>query len=414
MRIETGNQHESNSLDCDAGFDSFIADWVTIWFLERFYDSEGDQIAQAFRDELEPYYDGDVADLSASEALRAYNEEFARPGSELGDVVGAASAAIHEVASLGPAFIINTGDLVLEANQGSADAIERWFRFFVSLVEPLPMPLYNTIGNNEIAGTENDDFPADDVRFGKHYFEKYFGPTQFSFDYGDFHFVALDTHRPDPDSNDPKDRSFTHMEPEISAWADADLEAHRGQVLVALNHEPFHWDPGWPFDKQEVAQDDGLFAKHRVAYVLTGHTHWKSFMTIDGVHHLTTGALSGLRWVVPAALHERGYRLFYARDRSLYSAWKATGQAVLAAAEPPSTDLAILVLVAADTAGRFESIEARAGGVRLETDRWGDYFAAVALPRKATLAEPIEIDVSAIRADGSRVHERLLVPTAAR
>jgi hypothetical protein len=408
-----GDFQEFSSLNVPWFVPDFLVDWITILFLERFYDTDAEQIGEAFRDAVEPYYVGEVGDLSPSQALRAYNEEFARPDSELGNVVGATRAAIREVASLGPEFIVNTGDLVLESNKGSADAVERWFRFFVSLVEPLEMPVYNTIGNNEIAGIENDDFPADDPRFGKYFFEKFFGPTHFSFDHGDFHFVALDTHRPEPESEDPKDWSFNEMAPEVSAWADADFGAHRDQVLVALNHEPFHWDPDWPFENRDgVAQDEGLFARHRVAYVLSGHTHWKSFMTIDGVHHLTTGALSGLRWVMPVGLHERGYRLFYARDRHLYSAWKATAQPVVVAAQPASTDSESFVIVAADVAGRFESIEARSAGARLETERWGDYFAAVALPREATPVRPIDIELSAIRTDGSRVERMLRVPTA--
>ena len=43
-----------------------------------------------------------------------------------------------------------------------------------------------------------------------------------------------------------------------------------------------------------------------------------------------------------------------------------------AAAEPPSSDSATFVFVAADAAGRFESVLAKSGGEPLETERWGD------------------------------------------
>jgi hypothetical protein len=274
------------------------------------------------------------------------------------------------------------------------------------------MPVYDTIGNNEIAGIENDDFPPDDPRHGKYFFKKYFGLTHFSFDVGDFHFVALDTHRPDPDAGDPSEWSFNDMTPAIRDWADADLGSHTEEVLVVLNHEPFHWDPNWPIENRAgVAQDEGLFAKHGVEYVLSGHTHWQSFMTIDGVHHLAAGALSGLRWVMPVALHERGYRLFYAKDRRLYSSWKHTGRPVVAAAEPPSSDPTTFVFVVADAAGPFETIEANSDGESLAIERWGDYFAAVELPRDAT---PPDIGVRAIRSDGSYFDRTLRVPVASR
>jgi 3',5'-cyclic AMP phosphodiesterase CpdA len=381
-------------------FPQYLADWLTVRTLQRVY---GEHVVDRLREAVRPWVDaGDLGDVAA---FRAYSDEVRREGSPLGDVVGAARAAIAEVEGLGPDFVIQTGDLILEGNFATAEAVERWLRFYLSLASP-DLERYDTIGNNEIAGSSNDAFPPSDPSYGKQPFRSHFGPTYYSFDRGAFHFVALDTHRFAPTADEPEHWDFNRMEPEVAAWLDADLAAHADRVLVVLNHEPFHFDPAWPFegDPNQTAQDEGLFAKHGVAWVLTGHTHFNSFWPEDGVTHLTTGALSGLRWVLPASVHARGYRLFYARDGGLYSSWKATGEVVLArsqGAERPGE----IVLVAADRSGPFATLALDRDGQRLPLERWGAYFARIPLA-----ADGGPLVVTATRADGTS--ERLELDVA--
>ena len=288
--------------------------------------------------------------------------------------------------------MIATGDLVLESNRGSPEAIERWFRFYDDLSNSLGVPVYSTIGNNEIAGIENDAFPESDPRYGRHFFHAFVGPSHYSFDRGAFHFVALDTHRP---LADEAGWTFGRMPDGVRDWLDADLAAHSGRVPVVLNHEPFHFDPAWPFspDPAQMADDEGLFAKHGVRYALSGHTHQRSFLRRDGVVHLTTGALSGLRWVLPATVHERGYRLFYARDGQLHSGWKRTGEPLVSWSEGAERD-GDRIAVVADRAGPFASVEVTRAGETVAAERWGRYFLRV--PGEGAA------QVTGVRQDGSR------------
>ena len=289
---------------------------------------------------------GDVA------SLRAYTAELRRPESPLADVAGAARRAFEEVASLGPDFIVNTGDLILEGNMGSAEAVRRWFDFYDSITESLPVPVYNTIGNNEIAGNQNGSFRPDDPGYGKRSFEARYGPAHYSFDRGAFHFIALDTHRPAPTDSKPEWWSFREMDDGVVRWLEADLEANTDSTAVVFNHEPFHVDPALPYDDDiEPADDAELFERFAVPYVLTGHTHFNSFAREGPTTHITTGALSGMRWILPPEVHARGYRLFWARgDGTLHSAWKKLGEPVIAWAEGGSR-AGEPVVVAADADG---------------------------------------------------------------
>lgn len=392
-------------------FPSWFPEWLSsrllLWLMPgRYPEHTRETLVDGFRSALRS---GAAPDqLSDSEAIAAYLREFARPGSALGDVERSIRAAFEEVSALQPAFVISTGDLVLEGNQGSPEAVERWFRFYTALTADAGLTFYNTLGNNELAGTENEEFPSDDPRFGKHYFREFHGPTHFSFDRGAFHFAATDTHRPEPDWLDGDAWTFERMEPHVRDWLDADLEEHAGKTLVVLNHEPFYFQEDWGFD-YEPADDEGLFARHRVSYVLSGHVHQNGFARLGETTHITTGALSGLRWVVPASVHPRGYRLFYARGGQLVHAWKQIGRVLLALAQGDGDGSRELVVAAADVAGPFASIEVSAGGQRVALERWGDYFARLKADLHRAASERLELEIVGIRADGSRVSAVLSV-----
>jgi hypothetical protein len=376
-----------------------LASWLTLKFLDRGYAPLPEsEIVARLRAALPP---GRVPDgAPGREVVRLYFEEFARPGSEIGRVVETTRAAFAELRALAPAFVLSTGDLVLESNNGSPEAIERWMLFYERLARETGLRFYDTIGNNEIAGIQNDDFPVDDPRYGKGLWQEHFGPTRYSFDRGGFHFVALDTHFPWPEFWNEKGWTFQDLDPAALAWLDADLEAHQGSVLVVANHEPFASDPSWPID-YEPCSDEGRFAKYGVRYVLAGHIHHNGVAQLDGTTHVTTGALSGLRWVLPPDLHERGYRLFYARDGRLWHAWKRTGEPVVAFV---GGDPGELVFVAADRGGPFARVEVTQDGVALPVERWGAYFGRVRAAPGGRVA------ITATDAAGVPTHAETVVP----
>jgi 3',5'-cyclic AMP phosphodiesterase CpdA len=55
-----------------------------------------------------------------------------------------------------------------------------------ALIAQIGIPWYNVGGNHEL------NFLAPDARYARETFKRYFGPTYYSFDYGDVHFVMLD------------------------------------------------------------------------------------------------------------------------------------------------------------------------------------------------------------------------------
>jgi predicted phosphodiesterase len=374
-----------------------VVDYLTVSLLKKIYgDNSIDKLRDVLRSSMSGFIDADdLDDMWDISVYQVYSESLSKQADASAVLDASIRSAFAEVIEFSPDFIINTGDLVLESNNGSAEAIDRWFEYYVSITGNADITFYNTIGNNEIAGTQRAEFTSDDPQFGKYFFQQYFGPTHYSFDYGGFHFIALDTHSPDPKEDNADYWNFGKMTAEISEWVRRDLETYQDKTLVVLNHEPFHFDPLWPLENNGlVADDEGMFAEFGVDYVLSGHTHFKSYMQIDGVHHITTGALSGLRWVLPPSIHPRGYRFFYAKQNSLFSFWKPAAEAVLALAEPQPVDKHLRVIAIVNATEAIEKIEVSHGVQKLTIERWGDYFVQIELPDDLTEGDqPLTVQV---------------------
>ncbi|MEE8581196.1 MAG: metallophosphoesterase [Myxococcota bacterium] len=420
---------------------SWAPQWAQAWFMLRIANRMlsprfTEDVSAELRTALAPHRD--VEGKGDTRLFMDYLDEFNRPGSELGDVASQIRRALQEVAALRPAFLISTGDLVLEGNQAPPDVVERWLAFYRETTRALGVPVYNTIGNNEIAGSERDDISIDDPRYGKSLFKTFYGPTYYSFDRGAFHFAALDTHQPKQPGS--KRWDFNRLSAQVKNWLDADLALHPEATRVVLNHEPFHFDPDWPMpdNGKLVVSDEGLFERHGVAYVLAGHTHLNGFEERGPTTHITTGALSGFRWLLPPGLYPRGYRLFYARGTRLYSAWKEVGQVALGFIDPvgdaslhPASAGALrpeasavygaidLVAVAADRSGPFARLRLLLDGASVPFERWGDYFLHARLapaPLPTDVPSGRSLVLEAIRASGEieRVELRFPPPGEAR
>jgi hypothetical protein len=418
-----------------------VIGWFLLDRLESAYPQHTrDEIVKALRDVVAKHQD--VTDSWDVTVMMIYMElsgdpstGILRPGVEI-------PLAFAEVAALGPELTFHTGDMVLEGNRGDPESVERWYRYYQEVAAGSGLDIYETIGNNELGGTENDAWPPSDPRYGKALYRRYFGPTHYSFDHGAFHFAATDTHMPEfvmaefkPGDNEKW--TFHKMAPEVRDWLDADLEkaSEAGRKLVVLNHEPFHYDPVWGFDDPTPTDDEGLFEKHGVAYSLSGHIHRNGFQDAPeggGTTYITTGALSGFRWSLPTSIDSRGYRVFYAHDGELYSVWKDTGEPLLGfvtprgdpAIHPASTHaprpgaLGVegkveVVAVAIDVDRPYQEIALYLGDEPLPLTRWGDYFVHSHLAADRLGDGSSQLELRATAQDGSKHAVRLDVSAAA-
>ena len=142
-----------------------------------------------------------------------------------------------------PAFILHTGDLV-----GSGAFAEWQGQFFEPTANIIrEIPLWPARGNHEgdaVALRRLFTFPDDKLYY--------------SFDYANAHFVCLDSEMPRAD--------------EMIAWCEKDLAASKATWKFVFYHVPTY-DVGR--HRSQWGRNDLLpiFRKHRVDFVLTGHSH---------------------------------------------------------------------------------------------------------------------------------------------
>src|SRR5579884_3526057 len=174
------------------------------------------------------------------------------------------AAVLARMLTFHPDFVIQTGDLVADGTDESL-----WSEFF-SVAAPIlrAAPYYPALGNHE--------------RGGDLYLHYFAVPREYSFDYGDMHFAALDSNRPESEYADQE------------RWLKQDLAAHqkaRWRVVF------FHHTPYTCVDKPNRrilaellrARLEPILLAGKVQLVFNGHDHDYQHHFAHGVHYVVTG-----------------------------------------------------------------------------------------------------------------------------
>ncbi|HMK43805.1 MAG TPA: metallophosphoesterase, partial [Dissulfurispiraceae bacterium] len=184
---------------------------------------------------------------------------------------------VEEVATVAPPFVLSTGD----AYYGYGASFQRFKNevdYFLSFIKQIPSPVFNAVGNHEVTGEpERQRYAAE--RFGLLYG---------SFDYGNAHFIALNTEEPGHEGSVSGDQL---------AWLEADLAANaKAAHRFVFLHRPLFSvvDPDLSHGKSFKTKEKrdalhALFVKYSVDIVFAGHEHLFSDTTHGGVRYMVVG-----------------------------------------------------------------------------------------------------------------------------
>jgi len=184
-------------------------------------------------------------------------------------------AVAARMVALNPDFVLHTGDVIYPRGQASG-----YQPYFFDPYEELldGAPIFPTLGNHDY-GTSNAQ-PYLDVFYlpsGSSSTERYY-----SFDWGDAHFVALDTNQ-----------SYTTTSP-MHQWLVSDLAAAtQTWKFVYFHHAMYSSGPHGIFDSY-VAQIRAalapVFEQYDVDMVFAGHDHdYERTKPINGVIYIVSG-----------------------------------------------------------------------------------------------------------------------------
>lgn len=153
------------------------------------------------------------------------------------------------------AFVIHTGDV---AREGYAS-----YQEFLNNENMPSSQIYYAVGNHDLG----------EGNYGEESFEHYFGPTYYSFEVGNIHYIVT------PMSHG--DGKPTYTNESIGRWLKNDLKyVDKGKSVIAFNHSVMSGDGHFRFGSEEEGYID--LADHNLKAWIYGHWHHDRMYCYDG------------------------------------------------------------------------------------------------------------------------------------
>ncbi len=223
---------------------------------------------------------------------------------------------IHDFGDGRPLFGIGGGDLMF-------DNLEL-FPEYEKAVHQMGVPFFQLIGNHDIT------FRVRSAEDAYRVFQEYFGPTHYSFDAGEIHYVILNN-------------IFWYgtgyvgyLDQDQLDWLEADLaRIEKGRTVVVSMHIPalstqhLRLGSNSPSPRLSLANRDALYhiLEPYNVHLLTAHMHEHDHVFEGGLHEHIHGTVCGAWWTGPICFDgtPNGYGLYEARGSELRWQYKATG-----------------------------------------------------------------------------------------
>jgi hypothetical protein len=242
--------------------------------------------------------------------------------------------AIEEINQLSPDFVIATGDLVDGADELTVTQAGELFDRYYHTTMDFNIPLYNTLGNHDVVGIYSDASEETISGYNKGMYQSYFGPTYYSFDYGEYHCLVLDP-------NDIVDGIQIYRIPDQQLkWLQQDLAYREATPLLVFFHEP---TPTWENSTDLL----DTLRQHGPAMLFSGHWHQDVLLKSQGFDEQVTGSLCGEWWYGPCPDgNPMGYRVVNVDSSAISSLHKGVNKSRKINVESPisvATDKTTLV-----------------------------------------------------------------------
>lgn len=192
----------------------------------------------------------------------------------------------------------------------------------------LGFPVYHVMGNHD------EQYYGRTHETSQARFEKYFGPSNYSFNRGDVHYVAVD-------NCFYIGRDYFYMgylDERTFRWLEQDLaNVPEGSTVVMFMHIPLRNEAGnhpFRYDGKCVSQEtvnagavEELLKPYNV-HMITGHQHWNNNVEhSDSLYEHNTAAACGLWWQTPVCEDgtPRGYGVYNVNGTDFDWYFKSTG-----------------------------------------------------------------------------------------
>jgi predicted phosphodiesterase len=193
---------------------------------------------------------------------------------------------ISEVNLLNPDFVIISGDLVF--GQLYPREYSREYKKCYELIQMFDVPTYLCPGNHDGYRRPFED--------GLEFWKEYFGPLYYSFEYGNYHYISINSYDMSALSR------FTFLfiplnwggsiQDEQLGWIEDDLASNNPDLTFMFMHH----NPLWETNKESLFRKSyknrenllGLIDQYEVDMVLAGHVHSDNVTLVNDTIFVTT------------------------------------------------------------------------------------------------------------------------------
>lgn len=179
-----------------------------------------------------------------------------------------------------PAFVMLCGDTIYGKAPENESAVAAEYQAFLALAQGAGMPVFNAPGNHEM--DDENDVPNATMHG---WYAKYMAQPYGSFDYGNAHFIALDTEEVAPPGTSKSERAPLpdgksldpgYVSAQQLAWLKDDLQANakKAHIFVFMHHPILPKKAKDGLDAASGKALQKLFAGYRnLSYVVAAHEH---------------------------------------------------------------------------------------------------------------------------------------------
>jgi hypothetical protein len=199
---------------------------------------------------------------------------------------------------------ITVGDIVWDELQLFAE--------YNKAVEQMKIPFFQCLGNHDMDYNKGGDEASDDT------FQKTYGPTYYSFNRGQVHYVVMDNVR-----YLGKDREYDgFIQQNQLDWLQKDLSfVPKEKLIVLCLHIPVHSGTKNKEDLYALLQD-------RNVHIMSGHTHYHVNTIRDNIFEHNHGTVCGAWWTGPICEDGTpcGYGVYKVKGTELSWHYQSTGK----------------------------------------------------------------------------------------
>lgn len=187
-----------------------------------------------------------------------------------------------------------------------------YYEDYNEAVALMGIPFFQALGNHDMNYKEGGDETSDRT------FKQFFGPTYYSFNRGEAHYVVLDDVRY-LGSEREYDGYITEAQ---LAWLAKDLaHVNKNDLLIINLHIPVHNSVKNNTEFYKVLEG------FKNVHIMSGHTHYNVNTLSNGVYEHNHGTVCGAWWTGPICTDgtPRGYGVYEVKGNKLEWYYKSTG-----------------------------------------------------------------------------------------